>query len=136
MSESEKVVNIETKLEGDIFENLDQLKIGQNFADAIGVKKRITTVPVRKPSRQDFVMVHPNESFHFQCAIFELKEDRTHFIVIHELWPSLPNEIIPKALYTAQNRQGVLFLWPVRLPDETGRLDAWNQSAHKAAQIK
>jgi hypothetical protein len=23
----------------------------------------------------------------------------------------------------------------VRLPDETGRLDAWNQSAHKAAYI-
>jgi hypothetical protein len=38
-------------------------------------------------------------------------------------------------LYTAINRQGVLVLWPVRLADETGRLDAWNLSAHKAAQI-
>ena len=36
-------------------------------------------------------------------------------------------------LYTAVNRQGVYFLWPVRLPDETGRLDEWNKSAHKAA---
>ena len=38
-------------------------------------------------------------------------------------------------LYTAINRQDVLFLWPVRMADETGRLDAWNQSAHKAAQL-
>jgi hypothetical protein len=29
----------------------------------------------------------------------------------------------------AVNRQGILFLWPVRLPTEDGRLDAWDQAA-------
>jgi hypothetical protein len=29
----------------------------------------------------------------------------------------------------------VLRLWPIRLPDNNGRLDAWNQSALKAAEI-
>lgn len=26
-------------------------------------------------------------------------------------------------------------MWPVRLPDTFGRLDSWNQSAHKAAEF-
>ena len=47
----------------------------------------------------------------------------------------MPNEVIPKMLYTTINRQGVLFLWSVRMEDETGRLDEWNRSAHKAAQL-
>jgi hypothetical protein len=38
-------------------------------------------------------------------------------------------------LFTAINRQGVLFLWPVRLPGEDGRLDAWNTSALQAARM-
>ena len=29
----------------------------------------------------------------------------------------------------------MLTLWPVRLPDENGRLDDWNRSAHEAAQL-
>lgn len=41
----------------------------------------------------------------------------------------LMGEIVPKMLFTAVDRQGVPFLWPVRSPTEDGRLDAWNQSA-------
>ena len=31
------------------------LRLDQSFADTVGVKKLLTTVPVRKPNRQDFV---------------------------------------------------------------------------------
>jgi hypothetical protein len=31
------------------------------------------------------------------------------------------------------NRQGVLFLWPIRLPGADGRLDDWSRSAMEAA---
>ena len=34
---------------------------------------------------------------------------------------------------TAINRQGVLFLWPIRLPGPDGRLDEWSRSAMEAA---
>jgi hypothetical protein len=134
-SDKNDVISIESKIDGDIFDDLDQLRIGQNYADAIGVKKIISTIPVRKPSPQDFIRVHPDESYHFQTAILELKEDRENFLVSPSLWPELPEEVTPKALYTSINRQGVLFLWPVRLPDETGRLDPWNRSAHKHAKM-
>ena len=31
------------------------------------------------------------------------------------------------------NRQGVLTLWPIRLPGEDGRIDHWSKSAMQAA---
>ena len=34
------------------------LRLDQSFADTVGVKKHLVTVPVRKPNRQDFVRVH------------------------------------------------------------------------------
>jgi hypothetical protein len=67
MSE-EKVVKIEQKLTGDLFDNMDQLKLDQNFSEAIGVKKQITTIPIRKPGRQDFIRVHPGCLFFVACA--------------------------------------------------------------------
>jgi len=38
-------------------------------------------------------------------------------------------------LFTTINRQGVLTLWPVRLPSEDGRHDEWNRSALEAAEM-
>jgi hypothetical protein len=38
-------------------------------------------------------------------------------------------------LYLALNRQKVMSLWPIRLPDEEGKLDDWNRSALEAAEI-
>ena len=40
--------------------NPDNLRLSQSFAETVGVKKLLTTVPVRKPSPQDFVRVHPD----------------------------------------------------------------------------
>ena len=37
-------------------------------------------------------------------------------------------------LYTAINRQKVVFLWPARLPGDDGRALAWHQSAQDAAE--
>ena len=38
-------------------------------------------------------------------------------------------------LFTAINRQKVLFVWPIRLPGEDGRHDEWNASALEAADM-
>ena len=36
-------------------------------------------------------------------------------------------------LFTAVNRQGVVFLWPVRLPSADGKEMVWHSSAREAA---
>jgi hypothetical protein len=110
-----------------------QLRLSQDFAKLTGVKKLVTTIPVRKPNKQDFIRVHPDAAYCLETAVLEFKEDRETYLVAPELWPELPDELIPKALFTAINRQKVLFIWPIRLPGEDGRHDEWSSSALDAA---
>lgn len=114
--------------------DIENLRLSQDFANQVGVKKLITTVPVRKPDRQSFVRVHPDETWRLETAVLELKEERETYVVDPSLWSALPGELVPKVLFTAINRQGVVFLWPIRLPGEDGRHDEWNRSALDAAQ--
>ncbi len=112
-----------------------RLRLSQNFAESVGVKKALLTVPVRKPGRQDFVRVHPDESYRLETAVLELKEERETYLVDPDIWHELPGEIVPKVLFTTINRQNVLTLWPIRLPGEDGRHDEWNRSALEAAEM-
>jgi hypothetical protein len=109
------------------------LRLSQDFAQSVGVKKTILTVPVRKPGRQDFVRVHPDPEYRLETAVLELKEERETYLVDRALWSDVPGEITPKVLLTAMTRQNVFFLWPIRLPGEDGRHDEWNRSALDAA---
>jgi len=111
------------------------LRLSQNFSELVGVKKALLTVPVRKPSRQDFIRVHPGEDYRLETAVLELKDERESYLVDPTLWPELPGEIVCKVLFTTINRQGVLMLWPIRLPGEDGRHDEWNRSALEAAHM-
>jgi hypothetical protein len=112
-----------------------KLRLSQNFGESAGVKKLVTTIPVRKPNKQDFIRIHANPTYRLETAVLELKEERETYLVAPELWPELPSELIPKVLFTAINRQKVLFIWPVRLPGEDGRHDEWNASALEAAMM-
>jgi len=110
-----------------------RLRRSQDFAESLGVKKKLTTIPVRKPSREWWVRVHPDESYKIETAVIDLKEDGEEklYLVSPELWDGLATESTfgPWALFTAVNRQGVVFLWPVRLPGPDGKLDNWDRSA-------
>jgi hypothetical protein len=115
--------------------DLGKLKLTQNFATNVGVKKALTMVPVRKPNRQEFVRVRPEEEYQFSTGVIELKEERETYLVDPDLWQELPGEIIPKVLLVTINKQGVLTIWPIKLPGENGRLDNWSQSAMEAAVL-
>ncbi len=125
----------EEQAASDPFADLSNLRLSQDFASTVGVKKALLTVPVRKPGRQQFVRVHPNEAYRLDTAVLELKDTRETYLVDRSLWSELPGEVIAKTIYTAIDRQGNAFLWPIRLPGEDGRLDEWNRSAHEAAEM-
>jgi hypothetical protein len=112
-----------------------RLRLSQNFAESIGVKKALLTVPVRRPDRQWFVRVHPDPAYRLEVAILELKEDGENYLVEPTLCPELPGEIVPKILFTSITRQGVVFLWPARLPSGNGRGDEWSRSSLEAAEM-
>src|SRR5271157_42012 len=123
-----------TKPEANPFD-LASLRLSQDFASAVGVKKLVTTIPVKKPSKEWFVRTHPDPAYWLQTAVLELKEDRETYLVAPGLWPGLADETTfsPRLLVTAINRQGVLFIWPIRLPGADGRIDDWSRSALDAA---
>jgi hypothetical protein len=119
----------------DLFADLSALRLSQDFAATVGVKKALLTVPVRKPAKEWFVRTSP--ALRIETAVLELKEDRETYLVTPALWSELASESTfgPRALFAAMNRQNVLFVWPVRLPGPDGKLDDWNRSALEAATM-
>jgi hypothetical protein len=113
------------------------LRLSQDFNASVGVRKALLSVPVRKPDKSWFVRVHPDIGYRIQTAVIELKEDRETYLVAPALWPELTGETTfsPRALFTAVNRQGVLFLWPVRLPGADGKVDEWSRTALECADL-
>jgi hypothetical protein len=117
------------------FGDLSTLRLDQSYADTVGVKKLLTTVPVRKPNRQDFVRVHPDPTYRLTpAAVVEVKEDREVYLLTQNMAQELPGEFGVATLYTAINRQGVLVLWPVKLPGPDGKHNEWHRSAAEAAE--
>jgi len=74
-SEPHNRLSQETAAAPDPFD-ANRLRLSQDFAASVGVKKALLTVPVRKPAKEWFVQVHPDESYRIQTAVVELKEDR------------------------------------------------------------
>jgi hypothetical protein len=127
----------EIKEKLDQFSDLSKLRIGQNFNETIGVRRALLHVPIKKPSRQDFIRVHQDENMRLPVSMIDLKDEGEMFLVHPELAQQIPGEIVPKILTTAINRQGVLFLWPITmdLNDERTRKNHWNESARAAAEL-
>ena len=115
--------------------SLESLRLSQNFDEAVGVTKRLTTVPVRKPNRQEFVRVRPGDEWRLDTAVFDYKEERESYLVAPDLWPDLSDDVTHRRLVLTMNRQGVLAIWPLKLPGFDGRLDAWSKSALAAAEL-
>jgi hypothetical protein len=113
----------------------ENLRIDLDFAEGIGVKKAIITVPVKKPNGQDFIRVHPQSEFRLPVAIIELRDERETFLVPPSIARDIPGEYITVTMYASINRQGVVFLWPVRLPGSDGRQLEWHRSAAEAAEM-
>ena len=116
--------------------DLGKLRVSQEFLETTGVKKLLTTVPVRRPGPQEFFRVRPSREYREVFAFLELKEDRETYLVNLNEVPELQPECYLATLFTVINRSGVLFMWPVRVPAADGRkaLD-WHTSAAEAAKM-
>ena len=115
--------------------DVESLRLGQDFASALNVKKVVTVVRCRKPNRQEFVRVRPGAEWRLQTAAFEDKVQRETYLVDRALWSDLHGEIQPVAIFATINRQADVFLWPCKLPGTDGRTNSWLDSALAAAQL-
>jgi hypothetical protein len=112
----------------------ESLRLDQSFIETSGVKKLLTTVPVRKPNNQDYIRVNSHAAYRLTTAVIELKEDHETYLVSPHIARQLPGECSPVILYTAINRQRIVFLWPVKLPASDGKINEWHRSAGEAAE--
>lgn len=120
---------------GSIFDDLESLRISPDAAVTAGMREALRHVPVRKPNRTEFVRVNPDESMSLATGVFVDREEREVFFVVPELRAELAGELKPILLATAVSRQGVVFLWPVPLPDEGGRRNAWAETAREGYEM-
>jgi hypothetical protein len=123
-----------TKAETNPFD-LTKLRLDQSFTESGGTKKLLTTVPARKPNPQDFIRTHPSLDYRGTFAVIKLRDDRDAFyLVVPEIAKQLPGEFFMATIFTAINRQGIVFLWPVRLPTGDNRTQEWHRSEMEAAE--
>src|SRR5262249_20423852 len=54
----------------------EALRLPQDFSTAAGVKKLITRVQVRKPSKEWFIRTHPDPAYRLATTILELKDSQ------------------------------------------------------------
>jgi hypothetical protein len=110
-----------------------KLALGQDFASMVGVRRETLRVPISRPPNQAFFMTHPDPAWRIQVAAIEVKETKEVYIVAPSMTDELNGEWVPKILVPCVTRQGGVYLWPIRLPGEDGKLDSWNESAMRIA---
>jgi hypothetical protein len=94
----------------DPFDNLDNLRLTQDFVETVGVKKLLTTIPVRRPNPQDFIRVHADPAYREAFPAIELKDERELYVVNRNMQAELSTECVSATLFTTINRQGVVSL--------------------------
>ena len=113
--------------------DFEALRLSQDYTQFAGAEKLLTTVPVRKPNKHEFVRVHPG--MRFEALFLDLKEGQESYLVESHLLTDVYGIAVPVSLRLAVNRAGVFFMWPVRLPGDDGRSNRWHESAWEAVDL-
>jgi hypothetical protein len=118
--------------------NLESLRLRQDFAATLGVERDQLIIPCRKPNEQEFFRVRPGEKWRFQTWIFEDKSQNLSgdsYLIDPGLQSMLEGQIFPACLYLCVNRNGSLFVWPVKLATKRGQPNQWYASAQEIAKV-
>jgi len=132
-STTEKVSNMNTQLENPNPFDPSQFAVNSTILGGGGVIKEMVTCPVRKPTKQEFFRVHPDQEYQLQSYFLELKDEQESYLVMPSVAMELPGEVRVVSLRLAINRNGSVFMWPLPIPGIDGRDNHWWSSARAAA---
>tara|TARA_R110002072_G_scaffold179059_1_gene334987 strand:- start:4632 stop:5273 length:642 start_codon:yes stop_codon:yes gene_type:complete len=120
----------------DPFDDLDSLRLSQDFVADNGVKPMLSTIAVRKPNRQEFIRVRPGNEWRIETACFTDAATKEIFIVTPQLCDELRSDVKPTCLRTCISRNSPApFVWPIGLPRSDGHWNRWHESAAVAAEL-
>ena len=108
-----------------------RLRLSQRQANQPLTRRLVASVQVRKPTRQEFFRVHPE--MRLETYLLDARAEGATYLVDPTVAEAIPGDVVAKVLYLTVTTHGAVLLWPVRLPDDKGRLDDWNSAAHEAA---
>jgi hypothetical protein len=116
----------------DLF-NPDNLRVRGDHLNGVNVEKLLTTVPIRKPGRQSFVRVHPDEAYRLDTVLLESKDESETYLITPALASELPGARVAR-LHLFVDRGNNPALWAIPLPGADGRENEWHRSARAAAE--
>ena len=108
--------------------DITAFKTDQGFG-GVQAQRKVVSVPVSRPDRQMWIAVHPDPAWRVAVNLFEDKANRRTYLVTPDIAPEVIGDLVNKLLVSYVTRTGSPGLWPIRLPDEGGRLDTYNESA-------
>jgi hypothetical protein len=100
------------------------------------VEKVLLVVPVRRPGKQEWFRVHPDDGYRLDAMAYTRENglDREDYLLTPAVAVELLDVSHPVRVFTCMSRRGVVFLWPARLPAEhAGAGRDWHVSALKIA---
>jgi hypothetical protein len=77
--------------------------------------------------------VHPDADMTLATSFYVDRENRETYLVMPEMREVLITGVKIMLLVTAVTSRGSVFLWPLALGDDTGRTNAWHETARDGA---
>jgi hypothetical protein len=137
-ADSPETASAQPTATADVFANLDNLRLKQDF-DRAKIKKPFTACPLRKPRRHEWFQSHPDRAFRFETSLFALKEEMSTDWYL-PVGKDVIAELDPGALYACVlfpwiNRKSQVSLVPVQLYDADGRDNDWWASMREVMSV-
>jgi hypothetical protein len=112
------------------FNDLGALALDQNYDDTTVVKQ--LRVTVKKPSKADFVRVHPKPLIPGKLGLYD-DRDEGFYLVPPAMMCEMEGLAFEAMLRLAVTLDGRYLIWPLRLAGPDGRINPWHESAICAA---
>lgn len=96
----------------------------------------LVSVAARRPNRQEFFRVHPDPAYRVDATVLEYEgvDGRQIYFIPPAMRSYVPEEAKAVRIFTCVSKQGVLFLWPAKLPSADGMGRSWHESALAIAE--
>ena len=120
------------------FDDLEKIRLSPEDTAGLGSTKILTTVPVRKPKKQEFFRCHPDPAMTLTAMLYVDEDDSEAYFVAPNMRGAdiLANQVKPTLLQLTVLRNGTLIIWPLTLPStDGGGGRSWHESALKAKEI-
>jgi hypothetical protein len=117
-----------------VFEDLAKVQLSPEDVGIGAAREVLSRVTVRKPASTEFFRVHSSPDMQVTTGVFTDRAERETYYVVPELRGEMASDWRPMLLVTAITKQNSLLLWPLSLPDETGRRNDWATSARDACE--